>query len=300
MRVTDSYLSDSFINNLQANMDQLSKLNQKISTGLDVNTPSDAPEKIGRIISMRDSIDNITQYQKNVSETVNYMESSQTALNTISGVLNDAHTMAVQAANGTYSADDRATMAVDVDNKIQEMISMGNTQVEGKYIFSGFKTTTAPFSATLSGTSVTAVTYNGDSGLMPEEVNQGDVMNKNIPGTSLAAGGADIFNTLISFRNDLQANDTTAITADIDKIQAATDSVTAMNTDIGGKLKRTDNVTATLTATNTTFTKLQSSLEDVDMPEVMSNFQLQQNVYQAAITSISKMLQQTTLADILR
>jgi flagellar hook-associated protein 3 FlgL len=73
-----------------------------------------------------------------------------------------------------------------------------------------------------------------------------------------------------------------------------------MNTDIGGKLQRTTDVSSTLTNTNTTLTGIQSSLEDVDMPTAMTNFQLQQNVYQSALTSISQMMQQTTLADILR
>ena len=191
-------------------------------------------------------------------------------------------------------------MATQVDNQIQEMLTLGNTQVNGQYIFGGYQTSTQPFTATTTGTSVTGVTYNGDSGLMPEEINQGDIINKNVPGSSLTAAGTDVYNALINFRNDLQNNDATAITADIGTLQSAYNSITTMNTDIGGKLQRTTDVSSTLTNTNTTLTGIQSSLEDVDMPTAMTNFQLQQNVYQSALTSISQMMQQTTLADILR
>jgi flagellar hook-associated protein 3 FlgL len=218
----------------------------------------------------------------------------------MANILNSAQTLAVQGANDTYSADDRTSMATQVDNQIQEMLTLGNTQVNGQYIFGGYQTSTQPFTATTTGTSVTGVTYNGDSGLMPEEINQGDIINKNVPGSSLTAAGTDVYNALINFRNDLQNNDATAITADIGTLQSAYNSITTMNTDIGGKLQRTTDVSSTLTNTNTTLTGIQSSLEDVDMPTAMTNFQLQQNVYQSALTSISQMMQQTTLADILR
>ena len=300
MRVTDSYMYDSFISDLQNNMQQLDKINQKISTGLDVNKPSDSPDKIGSIISLRDSINNITQYQTNVGAANNYLNSTSTALTSMANILNSAQTLAVQGANDTYSADDRTSMATQVDNQIQEMLTLGNTQVNGQYIFGGYQTSTQPFTATTTGTSVTGVTYNGDSGLMPEEINQGDIINKNVPGSSLTAAGTDVYNALINFRNDLQNNDATAITADIGTLQSAYNSITTMNTDIGGKLQRTTDVSSTLKNTNTTLTGIQSSLEDVDMPTAMTNFQLQQNVYQSALTSISQMMQQTTLADILR
>jgi flagellar hook-associated protein 3 FlgL len=291
---------DSFISNLQSSMQQLEKLTQKSSTGIDVNKPSDAPEKIGRIISLRDSINNVAQYKTNVSDAVSYMTSTETALSSMASLLDSAHTTAVEAANSTYSDTDRSTMANAVENKIEELISLGNTQVEGKYIFSGYKTTTEAFTAVKTGTSITSVTYNGDSGLMPEEINKGEVMNKNVAGSELTAAGTDAFNTLIKFRDDLTANDTTAITADIDKLQTASDAVTAMNTDVGGKITRLDNMKSTLTQTSTTYTSLLSSLQDADITEVATQFQLQKNVYQAALSSISSMLQQTTLADLLR
>jgi flagellar hook-associated protein 3 FlgL len=300
MRVTNSYMYDSFISDLQNNMQQLDKINQQISTGLAVNKPSDAPDKIGSIISLRDSINNITQYQSNVGSTNDYLNSTSTALTSMTNLLSTAQTLAVQGANDTNSASDRATMATQVDNQIQEMLSLGNTQVNGQYIFGGYQTTAQPFTATMTGTSVTGVTYNGDSGLMPEEINQGDIINKNVPGSSLIAAGTDVYNALINFRNDLNNNDTAAITNDAGTLQNAYNSLTNINTDIGGKLQRTTAVSSTLTNTNTTLTGIQSSLEDVDMPTAMTNFQLQQNVYQSALTSISTLMQQTTLADILR
>jgi flagellar hook-associated protein 3 FlgL len=281
-------------------MQKLNSLNNKIVTGQDVNAPSDAPDKIGRIINLSDSLNNIDQYKKNLDETVKYMESSDSALSSMSGIMSDASVIAVKGANDTYTASDRATMATDIDNKIQQMLALANTQVEGKYIFAGYKTTTKPFNETMAGTDIIDVTYSGDSGLMPEEVGKGEIMNKNIPGTAFKNGTIDVFKSLITLRDDLRANNTAAISADIDATQNVSDDITKQRADLGGKIKRTDNVDSTITLTKTTLTKLQSSLADTDMTTVMSNYQLEQNVYQAAITSISKILQQTSLADILR
>jgi flagellar hook-associated protein 3 FlgL len=249
---------------------------------------------------MRDSLNNIDQYQTNLNDTVSYMTNSQTAITTMGNVLNDAITTAVQGANASYSASDRATMASDVDNKINEMIQLGNTQSNGSYIFAGFKTGAQPFTAATSASgSVTGVTYSGDSGLMPEEVQQGQFINKNIPGDYFTTG-TDVFKSLITLRDDLNNNDTTAIQADIATVTAAHSQVVNMGTDLGGKLRSTTDAGSSISAVKTTITKLQSSLSDADVTSVMTSFSLQQNVYQAAISSISKILQQTTLADILR
>jgi flagellar hook-associated protein 3 FlgL len=190
-------------------------------------------------------------------------------------------------------------MASDIDNKINEMTSLGNTQVNGNYIFSGYKTGTQPFSAVTTAGVTSDVTYGGDSGLMPEEVSQGEFLNKNIPGDTFKTG-TDVFKALITLRDDLNSNNTTAIQADIGTVTAAHDQVLNMTTDLGGKLKRTTDTASRISDVKTTITKLSSTLTDVDMASVMTKFTLQQNVYQAGISSISKILQQTTLADILR
>jgi flagellar hook-associated protein 3 FlgL len=215
-------------------------------------------------------------------------------------IIEKVKNIAIKGANDTYSAHDRLIMAGEVDNMLKELVALGNTQIEGKYIFSGFMTGTKPFNEIYSGTDITGVVYSGDSGLMPEEVHKGELVNKNIPGSLFISASMDIFGVLISLRDNLRNNNTAGITADIGSAGQAMDLMLTIRTDLGARIKRTEDIDARITATKNTFTSLQSKIEDADMPEVITKFQLQQNVYQAAITSISKLLQQTTLADIIR
>lgn len=299
MRITEMYSYNNYIDNLQDTMSRLERLARKVSNGKELNYPSDAPEKAGRLINIRESLNNINQYKKNLDETTKYLNISESTIGSMYAIIERAKNMAIKGANDTYSAQDRIIMAGEVDNMLKELIALGNTQIEGKYIFSGFMTATKPFNEIYSGTDITGVIYSGDSGLMPEEVYKGELVNKNIPGDVFILS-TNIFNVLISLRDNLRNNNTSGITADIENCKQAMDVLLSIRTDLGARIKRTEDIDARITSIKDTFTKLQSSIEDVDMPEVITRFQLQQNVYQAAITSISKLLQQTTLADILR
>ncbi len=300
MRITDAYISEHFVAGLQYSLGKLNDINEKIVTGREINKPSDSPEKAGRLISIRDSLTNNSLYRANVDETVKFMEATDTSLDMMARIFNELKTLAVKGTNDSYSQSDRAAMAVDVDNKLKELISLANTQVEGRYIFAGFRTMTKPFEEVMTGTAITDVNYNGDSGLMPEEVYKGEIMNKNVPGDVFKNGAFDMFRGVIDLRDSLNANNTSQIQNAINAMGASLDKIIEYRTDIGAKLKRAENISGRITETEATLTKLEAKLSDVDMPDVISAFTLQQNVYQAAIKSISSILEQTTLADILR
>lgn len=299
MRITDTMMQENFISNLQNTLDRLNTLNQQVTSGSAVNAPSDAPEKIGRMINLRDTLTNIDQYKINSDSLTAFMQSSITPLQTMTNIMQDVQTTAMKGANATYNASDRAIMANDINTKLQEMLTLANTQSGGQYVFAGFKSDAMPFNAVMTGTAITSVSYSGDGGLMPVEVTQGQVINKNIPGTVFKNGTFDIFQNMIKLRDDLNANDPAAISGDLAGVQASQDTLTQYTADMGATQKRSQNISATIDATKLTLQTLQTKLQAVDMPTVLSSFQLQQNVYNAAIKSISTVLSMRTLADVL-
>lgn len=76
--------------------------------------------------------------------------------------------LAVQGANGTLTQADMQKMANEIEQLKAQMIQVGNTQYNGRYIFAGFKTTTQPFSEDNNS-------YNGDNGLIEFEVGAGEI-----------------------------------------------------------------------------------------------------------------------------
>jgi flagellar hook-associated protein 3 FlgL len=76
-------------------------------------------------------------------------------------LLQDVRVIAVNAGNPSLSDADRKTLASDLQGRYDQLLGLANsTDGEGQYLFSGFKSSTLPFTETSSG----AVAYNGDQG----------------------------------------------------------------------------------------------------------------------------------------
>lgn len=301
MRVTEKIFYNSSIDYLQKLSQRLNDLNIKVVTGKDINKPSDAPEKICKIIDLNTSIFNIEQYKENISEATAFLERSEEAIASMISIFNDAKRIAINGANAVYTIEQRKIMAQDIDNKLKELISLSNSQYYDKYIFAGYKTFNVPFTEVLdSNNNIIDVVYNGDEGLMPEFIDKDNFINKNIPGNKLKNNIYDIFKVLIDLKNNLNNDDVSGIINDIDQIDKIFNYLLVLRSDIGSKLKRLENAEIKLANIKNVFYKLQSKIEDIDMPDVISQFQLQQNIYQSAITTIGKIIQQTTLTDVLK
>ena len=75
---------------------------------------------------------------------------------------------------------DRESIALEFDELKKELISLANTQDSGgTFLFSGFKTKTAPFVLDSDG----SVTYKGDRGVISLPVSESRMLESTIDGT---------------------------------------------------------------------------------------------------------------------
>ena len=63
------------------------------------------------------------------------------------GMNGEVRTLALQANNGTLTADDRGTIADQIERVRSRLLSLANTQSGGRYLFGGTKTDAPPFAA---------------------------------------------------------------------------------------------------------------------------------------------------------
>ncbi|HVP07395.1 MAG TPA: flagellin, partial [Candidatus Acidoferrum sp.] len=200
----------------------------------------------------RAQLDQIQQCQKNVSQAQNWSGTYDSALSDAKGILDSAKEIAVAMADGTYDDTARAASANEVQSLFDRLIELGNTTLEGRHVFGGFKTQVTPFTVSTNG-----VTYNGDTGDIQYEIEPGSLASININGASAflkqsAALGstADLnvgitANTQLSELNNGRGIDMTAgtftifdrnrnLTVAIDLTGATTvgDAITAINTQL--------------------------------------------------------------------
>ena len=283
MRVTNRSIFESIKYNLGTISDELNKANEVASTGKRINKLSDDPVGLTQSLSIQSSLANIEQMQRNIDYGQSWLNSSESALTSVSNILSDTKALCVQMASGTVGADQRAAAAENVQNNLDEIVSLANTNVNGSYIFAGSKTDTVPFDQDGTGN----VTYNGDNTAFSIKISN----NASIEiGSDGQAVFGTLFTTLSDLKTALQNNDVTGIQDAMGKLDDSMNDISAKISDIGSKTDRMDikkNIFQDLNLTNTT--RL-STIEDADMAQAIMDVSAAQLTYQAALASSSKVM----------
>jgi flagellin-like hook-associated protein FlgL len=146
MRVTQEiFYRNSMLDIFKLQYQQV-MLDKQVTTGQKVNLPSDSPSNSVTILDSRHLLYQVTQYRANLEAASNWMTASESSMSSINDLLVKAKTLAEQMATGTIQPNQHAATATEVQNIIDEIIKLANTQVEGDYIFSGSRTESAAIS----------------------------------------------------------------------------------------------------------------------------------------------------------
>lgn len=147
-RVTNAQVTNSFINDIQRNLQGLLKLQHQISTGKRINQPSDDPIGADRSLDYQETIARTDQYTKNVDDLNSQASFADRTFGHMEDVLMRIRDLAVRGSNeAPENQANRDSIAEEIDNLINEMVNQANQQFDGRYIFSGDKTSTKPFEA---------------------------------------------------------------------------------------------------------------------------------------------------------
>ena len=91
---------------------------------------------------------------------ISWVDSVETSLKSIQDQLLDTKLLCTQLANASVSATERANAVETIEGTIDQLMALGNTQINGAYVFSGTETNAAPFS--YDEQSPSGVVYNGN------------------------------------------------------------------------------------------------------------------------------------------
>ncbi len=279
MRVTNRSIFESVKYNLGNISEQLNKANEIASTGKRINNLSDDPVGLTQSLSIQSSLANIEQMQRNIDYGKSWLSASESALNSVDNILSNTKALCVQMASGTTGADQRSAAAETVQNNLDEIVSLANTNVAGNYIFSGTKTDIEPFDQ--DGT------YNGDNNPFAIKISKNATVE--IGGDGQAVFGT-LFNTLTDLKTALQTNDVSGIQDAMGKLDTHLDDISGKISDIGSKSDRMDIKKNIFQDLNLSNTERLSNIEDADMAEAVMNVSAAQLTYQAALASSSKVM----------
>lgn len=288
MRISTNTIYQSGISKLSELQSNQSKLQQQISTGKRILSPSDDPIAAARALEVSHEKEVNKSYadtRKTAQLKLNTLEANLTS---VTNLLVATQSTLVGAGNGGLSDNERRIIATELKGSLEALIGLANTQdASGNYIYSGFRSSTPTYTATITG-----ATYNGDSQQQLLQVDPQRQMGVNVTGDSLFPGGAnDAFATLTNIINLLntpitnaatQANFTNGLNAAIGNMQTATDNVLNVRTSVGTKLNELDALDVAGLDRDFQYKQSLSDLEDLDYTAALSDLAKYDTILQAA------------------
>ncbi len=161
MRTSTNMIYELGIASVQQRQQDLVRLQQQISSGRRVLTPSDDPVAAATTLDLKQSQALNNQYHVNGDHAKSQLSEEEGALADITTLLQDVKTLAVYAGNASLTNTDRAILATELRSRYEELVAIANRgNGNGQYLFSGYQGATQPFAETGPGT----VAYAGDGG----------------------------------------------------------------------------------------------------------------------------------------
>jgi flagellar hook-associated protein 3 FlgL len=305
MRVTNKSLHESIVSQLNTVSSSMVAANQVISSGKRINRLSDDPVGLVSVLSLRSSLSNLDQLERNLGTGRSWLEAGESALSETENILSEARALCVQMSSANVGAEERSNAVEVVDGYLQQILALANTEVGGRYIFGGTKTDVSPF--VLSGSD--EVTYQGND--TPFSIKIGKNMDLSVgrDGESIfgdcdidwsdpAAGPDNVFKTLMDLKDDLRINDAESVREALTKLDDHLDTLRAAVSDTGAKVLRLDTKETIIQDLRLGYTERKSGIEDCDIAEAVMNLKSKELAYQASLASSSRVMQ-LTLVDYL-
>ncbi len=139
LRVTQRTMYNQFINQMQGNLGAYMESNIQGSSQKKINRPSDDPAGMALVLNYRNTIGNTEQLQRNLDTAQGWLTLADSTLNQVSATITEIKTLAEQAATSTMTAENRNQVATQLRELFGQLLSLSNTEFEGKSIFAGHK-----------------------------------------------------------------------------------------------------------------------------------------------------------------
>ncbi|MFA5171230.1 MAG: flagellar hook-associated protein FlgL [Sulfuriferula sp.] len=301
MRISTSTIyeqSGTQISNLQSSVNTMQ---QKIASGKSFLTPSENAIAAAQVLTVTQSQSINAQFATNRMYAKDSLVSVDSTLSSVTDMLQNLKTTVLSAGNPSLSDANRAAMATTIRAQLSSMVGLANaTDGNGKYLFAGYHTTTAPFVEQPPGT----VTYVGDQGQRQLQVDNTRQIGISESGQAIFQTSAqDIFKTLNDFANLLDnpsavttitpPNTVSDLTVGVQtantNIAATLDNVLTARASTGSKLNELDSLDTYGSDRDVQYTQTLSALQDLDYAKAVTSLTQQQTTLQAAQQSFVKL-----------
>ncbi|KGI64728.1 flagellar hook-associated protein FlgL [Enterobacter asburiae] len=307
MRISTQMMYEQNMRGITDSQSRWLNYGEQMSTGKRVNRPSDDPIAASQAIVLSQSQSQNSQFALARTFATQKVSLEDNVLTQVNTAISSVREKLVYASNGTLNDDDRLALATDIQGIRDQLMNLANTtDGNGRFIFAGYKTESAPFDSVTGD-------YRGGAEAITQQVDTARNM-------AISHTGKQIFESITSNAEQLPGGGygetnmfkilDSAVAAlktpiENDPAAAAVQNQVIANAQIG--IQNTENNILTVVADVGTKmnelekldtlgddralgqTKQMSDLVDVDWNEAISSYTMQQAALQASYKAFSDM-----------
>jgi flagellar hook-associated protein 3 FlgL len=290
-----------FLNNLSLIDQQMQQAQTELSTGLRVNQASDAPDEVSAILEARASLSAAQQINTDLGQTTTEVNTGEQSLESAVTLFDQVQTLGAEGDTATATAASQANMGQQVNSILQQMVGLADTQVAGRYIFSGDSdqqqpytidtTQTPPVVSSYLGSATTRMAQHPDGSTFPVALTAQTVFDSSDPTTN-------VFSSIQNLANALNSGDSSAIQTAVSGLSAVGDYLNQQLSFYGTTQDTVQEATAYGQTLQTQLQTQLSNLEDADSAAAIEQLTQAQTQDQAALQS-EALLPRTSLFNFL-
>jgi flagellar hook-associated protein 3 FlgL len=318
MRITNLMMTNQAIQNMARNLEKVSNLQSKIASNKQFQVPSDDPLHASTSLNLRSQLQTLESYSETASLTENWQTATDNAFDQLEQIAVRANELILSGLNDTLSGSERAnTLGAEMQELIAEAVEVGNTSVNGQYIFSGYQVNQKAFSLTdaaaplldYAGNPFTpkVANYLGDTGVIQRSLGPDQSVALNVRGDQAILG---FVQNLILASNALTQNnvrntgdpltDPLTLESSLGNLKTSIDTLDQYRTSNGARLRQVTSASNFLESVKLETQNLLSENEDINLAESISLLANQQTTYEAVLEVSQRAISALSLFDYLR
>jgi len=274
MPISTRLFNDQAITRFNRITSDIQQTQDKVATGKKVLKASDDPVAAATISFVRDQKVMLDRFATNIDRAQTRLTLTENVVAESVNLLTRAYELGIQAKNDTLTAVDRRAISFEISQIRESMMSLANSKdVNGNYLFAGYRTNIQPFVSNEAG----EVTFAGDRGVHSVQISDSLRANTGLDGADvfmrvdIDGTTKPFFDVLTSMERELQGgtinNDTVA------ELNACIDHFAVNQTRVGAELNKLDYQKSAMERRVLLMDENLSGLEDADLANLVSELQ---------------------------
>jgi flagellar hook-associated protein 3 FlgL len=288
-RVTTRSQTVATMRGLETALNRAQKLQNQLSSGRQVERPSDDPSAAISSMKLRSQRRADEQYLRNIDDARGRLSMADDALVSISSQIRRSQELMTSARNAANGPDSRAAIAAELSEIRKSVIDTFNVRWIDRPVFGG----TAPGQ---NAVDLDTGAFVGNDSPIQARISRDVTMRIDVRGTDAAA---DILPELLAKAVDDVLNNPDSVADDQLAMDGVLSKVLKSLGDVGARAAQLETTQQAVDKERLDFTSRISENEDVDLPYAIMNLQSAQVAYQASLGAAAKVMQ-TSLLDFLR